>query len=259
MEEVSITEVITSLIEYNMRDKYTAIPAVVLTVHNEGTNLFVNVQPLVSIREKDGTVTQQATILNVPLQQPASSIGGMVFPIKTGDNVLLVFSMRGIDTWKHGDGTPTAASDFRMFSKMDCVAIPCIFPGSKTPVPSNKHTAGYKVGDVALYHGMGGNMTEIILKESGGVIVNSPGKVTVNCVDSEVNASNSATYNTKSFSIKCESYSVSASSYSMNSSDGGGMNGTFRMNGSFILNGINIETHKHTGVQTGSGTSGGPV
>lgn len=259
MQEVSISEVITSLIEYNMRDKYTAIPAIILTVKNVGTSLFVDVQPLVSIRNKDGTVTQQATILNVPLQQPSSSIGGMVFPVKENDNVLLVFSMRGIDMWKRGDGTPSAASDYRMFSKMDCIAIPCIFPASMTPVPANKHTAGYSVGDVALYNNMGGNMVEIILKTSGDVIVNSPGKVTVNCVDSEVNASNSATYNTKSFSVKCDNYSVSASSYSMNSSDGGGMNGTFRMNGSFILNGINIETHRHTGVQTGSGTSGGPI
>lgn len=193
-EEIGLGEVIQSFIEYTSQNKFTALPGVVLKVHNKGTQQLLDVQPSVSIRGRDGVVTDQATVLNVPYQQPASSIGGMVFPIHPGDNVLLVYSMRGIDTWKRGDGGLAPASDYRMFSNLDCIAIPCISPVSNTPT-SGRHTSGYSIGDVAVYNARNGNMCEIILKADGDVIVNSPGKVTINCQNSEVNAANDVVTN----------------------------------------------------------------
>lgn len=190
-EDVGLGEVIQSFIEYSLQNKFTALPGVVLKVHNKGTQQLLDVQPSVSIKGRDGSVTDQATVLNVPYQQPASSIGGLVFPINPGDNVLLVFSMRGIDTWKRGNGGLAPPSDYRMFSNQDCIAIPCIFPVSNAPT-SGKHTSGYAPGDVAIYNARNGSMCEIILKADGNVIVNSPGKVTVNCENSEVNASENA-------------------------------------------------------------------
>lgn len=194
-DEVDLSEVFTSLMEYFMQDKFTALPGVVLKVHNQGMQQLVDVQPCVSIKTRDGEVTEQATVLNVPYQQPASSKGGMVFPIKEGDNVLLVFSMRGIDTWKRGTGGLAPPTDYRMFSNQDCIAIPCVFPVTKTLTPTSKHTAGYELGDVAVYNSMGGSMCEIIFKTNGDVIINSPGRVTINCKDSEVNASNNVELN----------------------------------------------------------------
>lgn len=193
MEQVGFSQLIDSTIDYKMRDRYTAIPAVVLKVHKSGNDCTIDAQPLVSIRERDGTSTPQSSVLNVPYQQPASSVGGMLFPLNVGDSVLLVYSMRGIDTWKYGDGSPSASSDYRMFSKMDCIAIPSIFPVSKSPVPQQKHTNGYVSGDVVVYNAMNGNMCEIILKSDGNVIINSPATVTVNCQNSVVNAEDSIT------------------------------------------------------------------
>lgn len=258
MEDFDFGEVINDFIDYRMQDRYTAIPAVVLTVINNGNQMTVNVQPLISIANRDGTVTDQATILNVPLQQPASSKGGMLFPVNVGDNVMLVFSMRGIDTWKYGQGAPAPASDYRMFSKMDCIAIPCIYPVAKSVAPPAKHTAGYELGDVVVYNAMGGNQVEVILKQTGDVIINSPGKVTVNCVDSEVNASSSVTYNTSDYTVNCTNYTVSSSSYTVSTGDysltstGTAMStGSYGMSGSFKLNGIAMESHGH--IEQGDG------
>lgn len=222
-EDIGFTEVIESFIEYSMEDRYTALPGVVLAVHKKGGTQLLDVQPCVSINNRDGTITDQATVLNVPYQQPASSKGGMVFPIMPGDNVLLVYCMRGIDTWKYGQGGLTPPSDYRMFSKSDCIAIPCISPASKTPT-AGKHTKGYELGDVVVYNAMNGNQCEVILKANGDVVVNSPGTVTINSPRSV-------------------------------------FNGDVEFKGENVThNGVNIgDTHKHSGVESGGSNTGDPI
>ena len=272
--DIGLGGLIDSYVDYKMEGVYTAIPAIILVVKEKQRKLLVDVQPLVSIKTREDEVIPESSILNVPLQMPASSVGGTVFPVKAGDNVLLVFSKRAIDTWKYGEGTPRPPNDFRVFSKNDCIAIPCIYPAGMSIVDSSKHSGDYGVGDVIIFNQRAtGNSTEIILKENGDVIVNSPKTVTVNCKDSIVNSSNSSTYNTDSFTVNSQSfnvntgsYSVSASSvgygtvnYSMNATGDAVSTGSYKMNGSFVLNGIVIESHRHTGVESGPSTSGGPI
>lgn len=258
-EDTTFTELITQHIDYSMKDKYTTIPGIILAIKEEGKRLLLDVQPLVSLLLRDGQVVAQSTILNVPMQQPASSRGGMVFPVAVGDNVLLAFSMRGIDTWKYGNGTPQAPMDYRMFDKKDCIAIPCIFPTSKSIADPAKHNSSYESGDVSIFNSLGSSHVEIVLKANGDVVVNSPGKVTVNCADSEVNASSSVKYNTGQFEINSSSFRVNTGTYSVAATSTATTTGTFSMNGSWVLNGIAIETHRHTGVESGGDTSGGPV
>lgn len=258
-DEIGLGELITQFIDYKQESVNTAIPAIVLGIKEEGRKLLLDVQPSVSILNRDGSVVAQASILNVPLQQPASSIGGMIFPVAVGDTVLLVFSQRGIDTWKYGSGNPTAPSDYRKFDKRDCVAIPCIFPTSKSMANESRQGSDYSVGDTVIYNRLGSNPVEIVLKQSGDIVVNaSQGKVTVNCADAEVNASESMTVNTKTYQINCTSYNVSSTSYSvgttnysMNATGSAVSTGTYNMNGSFILNGIPMESHGH--IEQGDG------
>lgn len=257
-EQASFSELITQHIDYSMKDKYTSIPAIILAVKDDGKRLLLDVQPLVSLLLRDGQVVPQAAILNVPMQQPASSRGGMVFPVSQGDNVLLCFSMRGIDTWKYGNGTPLAPMDYRMFDKKDCIAIPCIFPTALSVADPAKHNSSYESGDVSVFNSLGSSHVEIVLKANGDVVVNSPGKVTVNCVDSEVNASSSVKYNTGSFEVNSSSFRVNTGAYAITATSTATTTGTFSMNGSWILNGIAIETHTHPGVQSGSSSTGGP-
>lgn len=253
-EEVGFGEVITSFIDYSMQNKFTALPGVVLRVHNKGDQQLLDVQPSVGIKNRDGTTTQQATILNVPYQQPASSVGGFVFPIGVGDNVLLVFQMRGIDTWKYGDGGLNSPSDYRMFSNKDCIAIPCISPVNKTPTSKSKHSGDYDLGDTIVFNGG----TEVVVKANGDVVINSK--------NATLNVTDKTKINTSDFEINCSSYKVTSSSYQVNTgsyslaagSGGATTSGTMVMDGSFVLNGITLESHVHGNVEVGSGTSGGP-
>lgn len=253
-DEVGLGELITQFIDYKQESVNTAIPAIVLGVKDGGRGLLLDVQPSISIKNRDGSIVSQTAILNVPMQQPASSIAGTVFPVAVGDTVLLVFSQRGIDTWKYGSGAPTTPTDFRKFDRKDCIAIPCIFPTSKSIANETKHSGDYSVGDTILFHGS----TEVICKADGNVVVNSPNKVTVNCTDAEVNASESMTVNTQTYKVNCTSYTVSSTSYSvgttnysMNATGSAVSTGTYNMNGSFILNGIAMESHGH--IEQGDG------
>lgn len=265
-EEFNLSQVIESLFEYNLAGRYTALPGIVLGIKDGGTSLLVDVQPLVSMIAPDGDVTQRAPVYNVPLQMPASSLGGVLFPIKPGDNVYLIYSMRGIDNWKYGIGVPNEPSDLRVMDKKDCIAIPCIFPKSLSISNPSKHNGNYSPEDTIVFNNLGTeNQCEIVFKKDGAIVVNSPGKVTVNCKQSEVNASESSVYNTPSFTINCtnyrvnsQSYQISTGSYSMSATITATSNGTFSHNGSWVLNGIAMETHKHGGVQTGGGVTGVP-
>ena len=249
-EDIGLGEVIESFIDYSMQNRFTALPGVVLRVHNKGAQQLVDVQPCVSIKNRDDTVTQQATILNVPYQQPASSLGGVVFPLNVGDNVLLVFQMRGIDTWKYGEGGLSAPSDYRMFSNQDCIAIPCISPTSKTQTAANKHSASYALGDTIVFNGT----VEIIQKSNGTTIVNSPARVVVNSPDVVINSTN-VTINASQTTVNGDFSVVGNSSVSGNSSVGG----DFSAVGQGSINGRDFMSHRHSGVESGPSSSGGVV
>ena len=249
-EDIGLGEVIESFIDYSMQNRFTALPGVVLRVHNKGAQQLVDVQPCVSIKNRDDTVTQQATILNVPYQQPASSLGGVVFPLNVGDNVLLVFQMRGIDTWKYGEGGLSAPSDYRMFSNQDCIAIPCISTTSKTQTAANKHSASYALGDTIVFNGN----VEIIQKPDGTTVVNSPSKVVVNSPDVVINSTN-VTINASQTTVNGDFSVFGNSSVSGNSSVGG----DFSAAGQGSINGRDFMSHSHSGIESGPSNSGGVV
>lgn len=93
--------------------------------------------------------------------------------------------------------------------------------------------------------------TEIVVKSNGDVVVNAPNKVTVNCAQAEVNASDSMTVNTNDYSVNCTSYTVGTTDYTLSVSGTAVSTGTYFMNGSFTLNGITMENHGH--IEQGDG------
>lgn len=267
MEDVTLSEVLGRVFNYQMEGVYTALPGIILAVKDNGESLLVDVQPSVSIKTQTDEIYHRPVVLNVPIQMPSSNSAGVLFPVNIGDTVLMVFTSDAIDNFKYGDGKPTAPNDFRRFSIRDCVAIPGVYPKASSVNRVARHKLPHNPKDVVVYHNLGtGAETEVRLKQgTGQVIVTSPVAVTVNCKTAEVNASDSMTVKTKTFKIDCDSYQVSSKSYSigtqtysMNATSNASSTGTFSHNGSWTLNGIQMETHTHSGVQTGGGSTGGP-
>ena len=247
-----LNEVMGNHFEYSMKGVHTAIPAVVVSVEDLGSQR-INVQPSISLRSQDGLETsQRPPILNVPLGMPLTKKGGLSLPIQAGDCVFLIFSMRGLEIWKRGDGKPQIPSDIRMFDRRDCIALPGIYPFNESP--NKGRSLSHSTEDVVLVHNIGsGRETEIRLKPNGDVIVNSPSKVEVNCQEAEINASSSTNINTGDFNITSDSFIVNTGVYALSATTSASQTATINMNGSFILNGTPIESHSHGGIQPGGG------
>lgn len=181
MRDISLQEVLNNAFNFHTSDMYTAIPAVVLAVSNEVEQL-IDVQPLINIANLDATHTERPQILGVPYIFPATSTSALILPVNKGDTVLLVFSMRALESFKQGSGVPSNPLNWARFNKKDAVAILGLFPQKKAVNDPKKHTNPHSTKDVVLVHNLGtANEVEVRLKQNGGVVIN--------CKTAEVNSS----------------------------------------------------------------------
>ena len=104
MRDPSLEEVLESSFSYQMGGIHTAIPGIIVNIRDGLVNSYVDVQPTVNMVSEDDDPIPRSVVLNVPLIFPVSKTGGITFNVDVGDSVLLVYSMRGLDTWKRGDG-----------------------------------------------------------------------------------------------------------------------------------------------------------
>lgn len=247
----NLQEAFTALLDYNSAGFYTSIPGIVVSVE-DGKEKRVNVQPSINMRSDDGDqVEERSVILNVPYQTPSSKLGGMTFPVAPGDPVWLMFSMRGLEIWKRSNGYPTTPNNNRMFSQMDCVAIPGVSPFPESVNNPSKHTNSHSPDDVVMYHNLGtGSEVEIRLKKSGDVLIKSPGQTTIECKAANVKATDFNVEATTA-SFKTSNFNIQTGNYSMSSTGTATSTGTINHSGSYVLNGTPIENHDHGGVQSG--------
>lgn len=236
-------DLLNAMFEYKTTEMYTALPAIVVGVNDTFSGLSVNVQPAINIKHIDGDITQRPTILNVPVQMPASSTSAFTFPVNIGDSVLLIFSMSGIDTWKRGDGRATTPSDFRHHSVRDCVAITGVFPFSNSVNNPSKRSWPHSTQDTVMVHNIGtGTETEIRMKPSGNIIVNTKQNVEVNC--------NNATINAESMNVN-----VPTTTWVGNINQTGGQ----VVSGDVVAGGISQINHVHSGVAGGNSNTAPPI
>ena len=255
--KLGLQEILGNSFSYEMSNIYTSMPAVVVGVDN--SSMRVDVQPAVNMRNEDGTEDiPRPNILNVPLQIPISDLGGVSFPISAGCPVLLVWSMRGLDKWKRGNGLPESPTDLRRFDIRDCIALPSVYPQGMSKNSPQSRTNDHSPNDVVLVHNLGsGSEVEVRLKPDGNVEINSPNKVIVNCTDAEVNASSSMNIETSDMTINSSSFTVNTGTYAISATGTATQTGTFSHNGQMNvtgdinLNGKSVDEHSHGGVQSG--------
>lgn len=253
MSELSLGEVINGLIEAKTSRLNTSLPGVIVKVRTDGFGVFVDVQPTVNMLTEAGESFPRSVILNVPAIMPMSSTGGLQFELNVGDPILLVFSQRGLESWKAGDGKPSVPSSLRMFDPRDCVAIPCLFPKQSTPANPSKHTNSHSPSDVVLVHNIGkANEVEIRLKKSGDVVINCSGTVTVNSPQTVVN-SEQATVNAET-------------TINGNTTINGTLNVSVSVTSPLLVAGTSLtvqgkemHNHVHSGVDSGPNNTGVPV
>lgn len=119
---------------------WTAIPAIVLDVNLERQIITAEGAIKGVLTNKDGSKTyiDPPVFINVPICFPRGGGYAITFPLRAGDEVLLVFSSRCIDGWWQSGGVQTPP-DLRMHDLSDGFAIPgpTSIPNALSGVSSN--------------------------------------------------------------------------------------------------------------------------
>lgn len=206
---------------------WTALPGVVAAVNLAAQTL--SVQPTVqgSVASPNGAkqLVNLPLLVDVPIVWPRAGGFALTFPIAAGDEVLVVFASRCIDSWWQSGGIG-APAEARMHDLSDGFAI-------LAPTSQPKKLTGVSSTNVQLRDESGTTYVEITPDGKARVVAATQ--------------------------IDVEAPTVNIT---------GDLNVTGEMNlvgqltqsgGSMTIGGVVFGTHKHTGVQPGSGTSGGPT
>ena len=206
---------------------WTALPGVVAAVNLAAQTL--SVQPTVqgSVASPNGAkqLVNLPLLVDVPIVWPRAGGFALTFPIAAGDEVLVVFASRCIDSWWQSGGVG-APAEARMHDLSDGFAI-------LAPTSQPKKLTGVSSTNVQLRDESGTTYVEITPDGKARVVAATQ--------------------------IDVEAPTVNIT---------GDLNVTGEMNlvgqltqsgGTMSIGGIVFDTHKHTGVQPGSGTSGGPT
>lgn len=194
---------------------WTALPAIVVAANLAAQT--VSAQPTIqgTITGPDGVArnVNLPLLVDVPIVWPRAGGFALTFPVAAGDEVLIVFASRCIDSWWQSGGIG-APAEARMHDLSDGFAI-------LAPTSQPKRLGGVSSSNVQLRDSAGSTFVEIT--PSGAVNI-----------------------------VAATSINLTAPSIKFHGEvqqDGGAL----------VSNGITYGTHKHTGVQAGGDTSGGPT
>jgi hypothetical protein len=244
----AIQSTMISAFDSQMQNIYTIIPCIVVAVRDSLAGQVVDIQPTINQKMQDGTVAERPTIGNVPVSFQVSKKAGFTFPIEVGDTGTAMFSMRNMDGWKAGNGRPSSPMNFAKMDKGDAIFLPGIQPPGVAVNNPAKHVLTHDTRDTVIFANLGGAESEVRLKVDGSVEINTSNQpVVINCSDATVNASNSINLNAPTMTVDVANTLWIGDVVQQ---------GNWTQTGTYVLNTININLHKHTGVTTGAGTSG---
>jgi len=168
MAETTLGDVILSYIKQEKKELYTTLPATIQDVSNLQSQNAVSVLPAVnkidSLRDYEFPILQ-----DVPVQWPAGGGSVITFPLKEGDDVIVVFSMLPTAEFQSSEEGTVVPFDSRTHNLADCYVIPSIFRDANNPEPNPD--------DFEIKY----NNSKVIIQEDGTIeIVNEFGSYKIN-------------------------------------------------------------------------------
>lgn len=244
----AIQNTIVSAFDSQMQNIYTIIPCIVVAVRDSLSGQVVDIQPTINQKMQDGTVAERPTIGNVPVSFQVSKKAGFTFPIEVGDTGTAMFSMRNMDGWKAGNGRPASPMNFAKMDKGDAIFLPGIQPPGVAVNNPAKHVLTHDTRDTVIFANLGGAESEVRLKVDGSIEINTSNQpVVINCSDATVNASASINLNAQTMTVDVPNMTFIGNITHQ---------GDYVQTGTYTLNSVNINLHRHVGVTVGAGTSG---
>ncbi|HEI9834005.1 TPA: translation initiation factor IF-2 [Serratia marcescens] len=235
----------TALTDDIMSNLRVALPGIIQSFDPETVTCVV--QPAVKGYESDDAGKKSSLSLplmvDIPVIFPRGGGITLTFPVKAGDECLLVFADRCIDFWWQNGGVQEPV-DGRMHDLSDAFAI--VGPQSQA-----QKISGVSTSTAQLRTDDGAAFIELD-PSSHAVNVTTPGKLTASAQGgTEINAPE----------IVLNGNVTINGNLSQGMGDGGGtatMLGPVNVTNDVNAGGISLQTHKHGGVETGGGQTGGP-
>lgn len=202
---------------------WTAMPAIVLSYNPAHGTCELQPSTRGRLRLQDGTITEVdlPPLVDCPVVFPSGGGHTLTFPIKAGDEALVVFASRCIDSWWDSGGVQSQA-EMRMHDLSDGFAI--VGPRARPNVHAGMSTDGVELRNQ--------DRTSLVrINDTGGVVVETDGDVTV----------------TAGGVINLTAPSVN-------------IIGNVAITGTLSNNGTNVgSTHVHSGVAAGTSNTEAPV
>ena len=238
-------QLLNQAINARLAGVWTALPGIIQSF--DPVTLTCEVQPAIQGRQRDadGTIRQVnlPLLLDCPVVFPHAGSCSLTFPIKAGDECLVVFSSRGIDFWWQNGGIQPPPEP-RMHDLSDGFVIP-------GPYSQPKRIGNVNTSAVQLRSDDGEAYLEIN-PESHDININTSGDFSSNCKNFSLTAEN--------VSFNCNKFDVNSPQINLNGAisggGSGGANATFT--GDVKAGSVSLKTHTHNGVDPGNGNSGTP-
>ena len=214
----------------------TAIPGIILSYNY--LEQTCSVQPAIQYRRfnNDGTSSDinLPVLIDCPVQFPSGAGTTITFPVSKGDECLVVFSSRCIDGWWYngaqdssGNAQPKPQLEMRMHDLSDGFVL-----------------LGFRSIPRILNY-MSTTSLQIRTDDGNALIDLNPSTHAIS-----INTSTTVNVNsTGNTSITAPTVAITGNLT---------VSGTIVANGEITGNGTHLHTHTHSGVQPGSGNSGGP-
>lgn len=229
-------EVLEQAIEGKLSSVWTALPALIVSF--DAAKRTCVAQPTIQMQfcdEKDKLQWITLPVLpDVPVQFPGGGGFVLTFPLKAGDEGIVIFASRCIDHWwEHGEVQQQA--EFRMHDLSDAFFIPTV-----RSVPNVE--AGISTAD-AMLRAIDPAGPQVTLKADNSVLVKAPALVTVTAPTVTINGN----------------VVINGNLTTNGNITTGGPGTTVGLNGTVSVNGEAYTAHRHSGVTTGGGNTGGKV
>lgn len=217
-------ETIRAAIEQHMARVWTSAPARVVAYDAAKQTVSLQVTQKAFVKQPDGSVKAMTVpvLQDIRVQFPAGGGQSITFPIAVGDEGMATFTTRSPDGWQQ-TGQDSAPPDAGVSNLSNAFFQPGLKPDTKV-LPNVSTTETQIRSD-------DGN-TKIGVSGAGGLSLSTDKSVGITAAQGVTIGSGSGET---------------------------AITGTVRITGELIVNDIVFSTHKHTGVQTGGGTSTGPT
>lgn len=235
------TTMIETAAEANQAGINTAMPGII--VDFDATKQTATIQPAIQYKliNKDGIFSwvDLPNLLDCPVFFPSGGGFTLTFPVAQGDECLIIFSQRCIDAWYSSGGNKNIQSDIRMHDLSDGFA----FVGIRS-IP--RFLSNVSTSSTQLRSDDGSTLVDV----ASGVVTLTAMTVNINAsttnVSGELNVNGLLTYNNGLAGNPGSNQSIITGDI-------------IQTDGIISSNGIVLDSHVHSGVESGGSNTGGPV